>query len=76
MSSTVFHCINCGRTWGSGSDVNSYGICIECLAEWALGKISCFGDTNNVDPNCEFHVYCKEYYEFKQSSSRRFTQYG
>lgn len=66
MAETVFHCINCGRTWGSGVDVCSSGICIECFAQWALTKKECFGNTINVSKECNLCEYCKEYYEFKQ----------
>jgi hypothetical protein len=65
MVDTIFHCINCGRTWGNGCDVDSYGICIECFAKWALIKKPCFGNTPNGRIECIFCEYCKEYYEFK-----------
>ena len=64
---TTFRCFKCGRKWGSGPDIESYGLCIECFAEWAKIRSSCFGiDTYTSKKHCSLYKYCKEYYEFKQ----------
>jgi hypothetical protein len=68
---TKFWCFKCGKTWGTGIDVKSYGLCIECFAEWAKTKKDCFGiETYIPKKHCSLHKYCKEYYEFKQNLSR------
>lgn len=68
---TMFHCIKCGKIWGKGNDVDSYGICIECFGEWAITKCKYFGVESCVfKDHCPLYKYCKEYYEFKQDLSR------
>jgi len=64
---TLFRCFKCGREWGDGPDVGSYGLCIECFAEWAKTKSVCFGvETYAVKEHCTLYKYCKEYYRFKK----------
>ncbi len=73
-----FHCLKCGKSWNVGDDsidVDSYGICIECFAEWVNSKKKmnnlkqCFGQFEKVDDvdcnSCSVRKFCKEYYESK-----------
>ena len=72
---TTFNCFRCGKMWGDGPDIGSSGLCIECFAEWAKIKMPCFGvETYVSKKHCSLHKYCKEYYEFKQNLSGRFTE--
>jgi hypothetical protein len=73
-ASVKFHCISCGGVWGEGEDIESYGLCIECFAKWAVTKKPCFGIDFVVEnsTNCPLHKYCGEFYGFKQDLSRRF----
>jgi len=60
---TKFHCIKCGRIWGDGIDVDSFGLCIHCFAEWAKCKNKCFGiETLKNKQHCSLNKFCKEYY--------------
>lgn len=70
--SITFRCINCGRKWGEGPDILSYGLCIECFADWAKTKKECFGTSNVLinENKCNLHKFCKEYYGFKQNLPR------
>jgi hypothetical protein len=62
-SPTKFHCVRCGGIWGDGVDIGSSGFCLTCLAEWALNKKSCFGNTVDCcDMSCSYTKYCKECY--------------
>lgn len=74
--STKFHCIRCGRVWGTGEDINSYGICPICFIEWARNKIPCFASCPPTDINCRWYELCKECYEFKQDLLWGFPEDG
>lgn len=75
-----YHCIKCNKTWGSGGDVGSHGICPECFAEWSRdrqrkkGHKECYGEfEQSIDIDCigcTRSVKCKEYYGIKQNLSR------
>jgi hypothetical protein len=71
----TFRCFRCGKKWGNGPDIESYGLCIECFADWAKTKSSCFGtEPYTLKKHCSLHKYCKEYYGFKQNLSRRLKE--
>jgi len=70
--SKKYHCIKCGKIWGEGEDVHSYGICPECFANYVndkkikKGYHTCFGKLDQ-DPeicnSCRWQKFCKEYYK-------------
>ena len=70
-----YHCIKCHKTWGSGSDIGSHGICPDCFAKWSKsrqkkkGLKECYGkfeQFNDVDcGECSRRIKCKEYYGIK-----------
>lgn len=80
----VYHCIECGKTWGTGIDVDSYGICIECFANWCRqkqkdsGLKECFGEFKEHDECdcdlCPRKDKCKEYHEIKHDLSGRLKE--
>lgn len=80
----IYHCIKCGKTWGSGRDIESHGICDECLALWCRqkqrdkGLKECFGEFKQWDDldcdNCSWKKQCKENYEIRQDLSRRLKE--
>lgn len=74
--STQFHCIKCGRVWGEGKDINSYGVCPICFIEWACGKIPCFASHMPTSIDCRWYELCKECYEFRQDLLRGFPEDG
>jgi len=63
---TVFHCIVCGKTWGSGPDVGSSGVCVDCFTVWAKSKMSCFATHQPEGIDCKFYRFCKDVYEQRQ----------
>ena len=75
-TATKYHCIRCGKIWGDGADIDSYGVCIDCFAEWAKSKMPCFGSEFPSDVNCKFYKYCKEYYGIRQNLSWRLSENG
>ena len=76
----VYHCIKCGRTWGSGRDIESHGICPDCFADWSRkrqkdkGLKECFGEyaqPTDVDcDDCLRKIKCKEYYGIRHNLLR------
>ena len=70
--SKKYHCINCGKIWGKGNDVNSYGVCLECFADYinkkkiSKGFYPCFGKLDQdfrICCSCKWFKFCKEFYE-------------
>jgi hypothetical protein len=76
----MYHCINCGSTWGGDIDIGSHGICPDCFAAYInekkriKGVKECFGEYkchSGVDCMiCSVKEFCKEYYEFERNLSR------
>jgi hypothetical protein len=74
-----YHCIRCNKSWGSGDDTESHGICPECFAYWAKkkqkskGLKECYGEFEQSDDvncgECSKGNKCKEYYGIKQDLS-------
>jgi len=67
-----YHCFKCGKIWGSGDDIDSYGVCLECLGEYINnkriknGQYPCFGKFNQdskICDSCKWKKVCKELYE-------------
>lgn len=66
-----YHCIKCGKIWGEGEDTHSYGICLECFAEYinnkkaSKGLVPCFGKLNQgtVCDSCKWKRFCEKYYK-------------
>ena len=70
--SKKYHCIKCGKIWGEGEDTHSYGICLECFAEYinnkkiSKGFYPCFGKLNqdsDICDSCKWKRFCEKYYK-------------
>lgn len=67
-----YHCIKCSKIWGEGEDTNSYGVCLECFAEYINNKKifkgfnPCFGKLDqdpSVCNSCKWKRLCEKYYK-------------
>ena len=70
VSNKKYCCIKCGKTWGKGELNGSYGVCIDCLADYinekkiSKGMVPCFGKLNQdvVCDSCKLKKFCEEYF--------------